>query len=280
LLLLSASACKNPEGQKNFETEPSVSMYETIENVLETKVEQADVVAPVILAPTEKRIAFGESIRYKEGVTVSDDSGEAIELHIDSEGVDPNHPGEYMVLYWAEDSAGNRSEVSCKVIIEKPREASEEEVRELAEEILHTLESEELPVEEQLQGIYRFCHDQIRYVGDAERTTELQAAYEGMYYRVGDCYTIFATAKYLMDYLGIENFSVSRKSDTAMHFWSLIHLEQGWYHMDCTPQTGGFECFLRTDSEVEEYGALVRKNPDYYTSDEPDAPSRATKSLH
>ena len=69
----------------------------------------ADTAPPVISGAHDLSVAVGESISYRAGVTVTDDSGETVALQVDATEVDLTKPGEYEAVYWAEDAAGNRA---------------------------------------------------------------------------------------------------------------------------------------------------------------------------
>ena len=87
----------------------------------------------------------------------------------------------------------------------------------------------------------------------------------------------FAAAKALYDVAGIENVDVV-KSDTShsSHFWSLINLGDGWYHVDCTPRRKVGYFFMNTDAELEAYS---KENKNSHIFDTDAYPERSTKSV-
>ena len=69
------------------------------------------------------------------------------------------------------------------------------------------------------------------------------------------------------------------KSDTShsRHYWSLINLGDGWYHVDCTPRKGNDDkFFMVTDEELEAYS---KKHSNSHIFDKTKYPERATKSI-
>ena len=68
------------------------------------------------------------------------------------------------------------------------------------------------------------------------------------------------------------------KSDTShsSHFWSLINLGDGWYHVDCTPRRNVGYFFMNTDAELEAYSV---KNKNSHIFDGSLYPQRATESV-
>ena len=77
---------------------------------------------------------------------------------------------------------------------------------------------------------------------------------------------------------GIENVNVV-KSDTSQssHYWSLINLGKGWYHVDCTPRAGDEnKFFMLTDEELE---TRTKEYGDDFSYVKEDYPKRATESV-
>jgi hypothetical protein len=106
----------------------------------------------------------------------------------------------------------------------------------------------------------------------------VQAAYQAFSQRRGDCYNYFAAAKALYMAAGIENVNVV-KSDTSQssHYWSLINLGKGWYHVDCTPRAGEEnKFFMLTDAELED---RTKEYGDDFVYTKEDYPKRATESV-
>ena len=68
------------------------------------------------------------------------------------------------------------------------------------------------------------------------------------------------------------------KSDTShsSHYWSLINLGDGWYHVDCTPRRNVGYFFMNTDAELEAYSVQNRNS---HIFDSSLYPPRATESL-
>ena len=83
---------------------------------------------------------------------------------------------------------------------------------------------------------------------------------------------------YIKEQFGIENVDIV-KSDTShsSHFWSIINLGDGWYHVDCTPRKGSGDLFFMvTDAELEAYSV---KHKNSHIFDGSLYPERATESV-
>ncbi len=212
---------------------------------------------PVITGAKDSSIIVGESVSYRLGITVTDNEDENPTLTIDNSKVNLDEPGEYEVVYTATDAAGNSSSVTVTLTVkEKPSNyVDEETVMQIAREILSVITNESMSQMEVAFAIYRWTNLNIGYVNDSDKSSWVQGAYQAFTERSGDCYNYFAAAKALFTAAGIENIDVV-KSDTShsSHYWSLINLGDGWYHVDATPRKGtGDLFFMVTDAELEEY---------------------------
>jgi hypothetical protein len=127
-------------------------------------------------------------------------------------------------------------------------------------------------------AIYCWVKSNISYTGDSDKSSWTLGAYEAFTNLAGDCYNYFAAAKALYNLAGIENIDIV-KSDTShsSHFWSIINLGDGWYHVDCTPRKGdGDNFFMVTDEELEAY-SVQHNNSHIFDSGL--YPARATESI-
>ena len=240
----------------------------------------ADTVPPVITGTHDIEAFVGDSISYREGVTVTDDQDPAPTLEIDSSGVDMKKPGTYEVTYRAADAAGNTTEVAVTVTItEKPAGYIEPEVV-LAEarEVLTQITTSSMDDMDVAYAIYRWALYNITYVDTSDKSSWTIGAHQAFTQRSGDCFVYFSACKALLTAAGIDNVDIV-KSDTShsRHYWNLINLGDGWYHLDATPRKGtGDNFFMVTDAELEAYSTAHNNShifdPSLY-------PERATKSL-
>jgi hypothetical protein len=240
----------------------------------------SDTQAPVIEGAADIEAFVGDSISYKADITVTDDYDENPTLEIDNSRVDLTQAGVYDVVYTATDAAGNSSSVTVTLTLtDKPEGYVEPDVvYALAQEVYDEIITDSMTDMEKAFAIYRWVRGNISYTGDSDKSSWTIGAYQAFTTHMGDCYNYFAAAKALYDLAGIENVDIV-KSDTShsSHFWSLINLGDGWYHVDCTPRKGdGDNFFMVTDEELEAYSSAHQNShifdPDLY-------PERATASL-
>ena len=248
-----------------------------------------DTQPPVISGARDLTVAVGESVAYRAGVSVSDDVDEDVPLQVDAGGVNLSVPGEYQALYWAEDTAGNRAEVSVTVTVvetvtvddestgetEDVVEADSTEitlelVNELADEILADITNVSMSQREKALAIYNYVHNNMNYIGTSDKSSWLVGAYVGFTRRSGDCYNYFACSKALLTRAGIPNVDLTRVGGNSRHYWQLVDVGSGYYHFDACPHPNSYPLysFLLTEAEVQAYTqqcSSIRKN--YYVYD-------------
>lgn len=236
-----------------------VVKVESIAGEIECHLFVNDTTPPQIKAPQQITYNIGDTILYKKDVVVSDNSGENIELLVDTSEVKSNMAGKYPVHYSAMDSAGNVSNIDVWLIINKQHIPTEDDIKKLADQVLEQIIREDMSKYEKAFAIFTWCNKNICYTADAEKDSIVDGAYDGLYYMRGDCYTYFATAAYLMDICEIDNLPVSRKTNRGTHYWSLVNTGSGWYHFDCSPQKDYYLCFMQTDEQVQNYCKRIGK---------------------
>ena len=248
-----------------------------------------DTQPPVISGTKDLTVAVGESLSYRTGVTVTDDVDETVQLQVDSSGVNLSEPGEYQAVYWAEDAAGNRAEVTVTVTVvetvtvddadggetEDVVEAGGEEitlerVNELADDILAEITTSGMSQREKALAIYNYVHNHIKYTGTSDKSSWLVGAYVGFTRGSGDCYNYFACSKALLTRAGIPNVDLTRVGGNSRHYWQLVDVGSGYYHFDACPHPNSYPLysFLLTEEEVKAYTrqcSSIRKN--YYVYD-------------
>lgn len=209
---------------------------------------------PPRIEGVESRTVFvGSTVAYRQGVTLTDNRDAEPQLDIDNSQVNLRVPGTYPVHYIATDKAGNKTQASITITVVEsvPGSVDPAVVDELADQILTEILTDEMTAEAKAEAIYHWTRNHIRYVNESDKSSWINAAYQGMTEAYGDCFNYFATAKLLLTRTGIESIDVIRLDEG--HYWSLINLGYGWYHFDTTPRVGGGEFFMLTDAEITAY---------------------------
>ena len=157
-----------------------------VEGVVTVKV--VDTTAPVIEGTKDRTVYLGASVSYRKNITVTDNSGEEIELKIDAADVDTSVKGSYTVTYTATDSSNNTAtETITLKVVDKPV-IDEDYVRPMVEEIVNDLITDDMSQWDKAYALYNWCRKNIRYGSAGDRTSIWTGAYEGVYKRKGDCF--------------------------------------------------------------------------------------------
>jgi hypothetical protein len=229
--------------------------------------------SPPVITGTGPIISrIGNPIVYRTGVTARDDFGRTLELQVDSSDVDLHTEGEYIVLYYAIDLSGLRTEVRESVHI---LNVDVDYVNGHIDATLSDILTEGMSQLEQVHAIHTWVITNIAY---AAGTTDPGSAYEDAYRalrdRQGNCYKFYAISELMLTRAGIDNMPINRIPGTpTRHRWSLINPDGlGWHHFDTTPTRLGLgsETAFFTDSQAREFTQrFVEFNgtEDFYTYD-------------
>lgn len=222
-----------------------------------------DVTPPVIEGVEELRITLGESVSYKKGVTVTDDYDDAVTLVVDNSAVDLDTPGDYEVVYRAEDKYGNETEVSTVLHVrEAPKipqgmsniPMTEEAVNAEADRILAEITDPSMSQYEIIRAIYDYVNKKIAYKNGTPKTDWVEGAYYGLVLQRGDCFSFAMASKCLLTRAGITNMDIERiRVGNGMHFWNLVDIGEGWHHFDTCRRGDGATFFYLTDAELMAY---------------------------
>ncbi|MDE5965761.1 MAG: DUF5011 domain-containing protein [Lachnospiraceae bacterium] len=213
---------------------------------------------PIISGTKDIEVNLGDTITYKTGVTVTDNLDSNVELVIDNTAVDLKTPGTYPVTYSATDAAGNTATEYISVVVKEPEDGvyNEDIVYYLAGKVLNEIVNDSMSDAQKIKEVYTWTRTHIGYINVSDKSDWVKGAYQGLKERRGDCFIYFATAKAMLNVLGIDNIDIV-KSDTShsAHYWSLVNIGSGYYHYDCTPRKGGGEFYMLTDAELEAYSS-------------------------
>lgn len=242
-----------------------------------------DATAPTISGVKDLDVFLGESVAYREGVTVTDDRDATVALQIDNTGVDLTQPGTYTVVYSATDAAGNRAEVPATVTVrEKPEGyVSEAELNALVDGIFVEILKPGMSDLQRMSEIFYYIAGHIRYTDASDEGDWVKAAYLGITRATGDCYNYFALAKAMLTRAGYETIPITRAPAKTHHYWNLVKYNGEWYHFDALPNLKYYHyvCLLRTDAEVAEFSKQKDAEGLFYVFDHAGIPATATTPL-
>lgn len=218
---------------------------------------------------TNRMIRSGDEVDFREGVTVTDDYDPAPVLNIDASKFNSNKPGKYKVYYKATDRSGNVSEatISLEVWQSSASDLKSKEAYKYADKILKGIKGKNDV--DRAKKIYKWVCRNIVYLSRAGHPTFEKAALTGFKSRKGNCWVMCSCYKVLLDRANIPNLIVTRancKVSSSNHYWNLIYVNKGWYHVDCTPL---YPFFMKIDSQLDQL----------HTFDHKLYPKRSTKKV-
>lgn len=136
---------------------------------------------------------------------------------------------------------------------EEAKTKQEIELEEMAKGISAKIITDNMTDIEQLKAIYTWVTRNINYISTSAKDDWVAEAIHGIKTRRGDCFTYFSVTKALLDAAGFENLSIYPVENARVHYWNLVYLPEGWFHLDTTPRMSGSTFFLLTDAELEAY---------------------------
>ena len=223
---------------------------------------------PVIHGISDKTYYIGSKVSYMTDVYATDFSGQEIDVEVDKSQVNTSQPGSYIVYYKAVDSDGNETieEVTFTFIEEETQEvkvnSSYSTLDEVVAAVLQDITDSSMSKGQKARAIYKYAHAKIGYTGNSyTKSSEWQdEAFEALKmikkngYVSGDCFTYASVDRALLEGIGAECIWVDNQgARSGDHSWLLCNLGTGWYHFDSTRMYDGFECFMLTDSQVQDY---------------------------
>lgn len=238
-----------------------------------------DTVAPVFGKMNTITVRLGNTVSYRNGVSVTDNRDEKVSFQVDNSKVNLQKEGTYTITYTATDKAGNTATATRTVKVLPKLVIDQELVDGMAKDVLKKIIKSGMTQHQKIEAIYNYVRNNMTYVSSPEKDIP-NAAYVAFTKKRGDCFNYLAMTKLLLDHAGIQNMRIDRFGGSSTHYWLLVNVGTGWYHFDTTPQSwqSPFRCFMKTNQEVWDY-AKSRKDgrADYYNFKEDLYPQIATE---
>jgi transglutaminase-like putative cysteine protease len=189
----------------------------------------------------------GNTIIYRRGVEAYDAFGRALDINVDSSGVNQNTVGMYTATYWVVDCCGLRTEIEIDVNIVS---VDPQWVDERVDGILEVILQEGMTQVEQARAIFTWVRRNISYASGITRTYVYEGAFQALQNRHGNCFIYYSISEVMLTRADIPNMRIERIPGTpTRHNWSLINPDgMGWYHFDATMAR-----FMFTNSQAANY---------------------------
>ena len=208
-----------------------------------------DAVPPSLFGVTDRSAYVGEPVAYYAEVFAEDALDGPVEAVVDASAVDANTPGVYPVTYTATDLSGNTVSATCRFTFVQAS-VSAEELHAVAKEIYDQLTTPDMTQTEILVALYDYVYEHITYTGRSDKSDWRKEAVNGIRQGVGDCFTFYATLRALLDETDIPYMSVTRKGGATRHYWLLVNVGTGWYHLDANNNANAnWRCFMWTNAQ-------------------------------
>lgn len=211
-----------------------------------------DAEGPVICGERSRYCYVGDAVAYFKEVCAYDNADPEPTLTVDKSAVNPREPGEYTVTYTATDRDGNVSTADV-IYIFREKTVSDEELDALADKVLSEIITSDMSLAQKIYAVHDYAYSHILYNGVSDKTDWKAEAYRGITEGIGDCFTFYSTTYLLMSKLdGVEVMSVQRLNGATRHYWCLVNIGTGWYHLDaCNVGPNHMRVFMKTDAELE-----------------------------
>lgn len=278
--------------ETSFSQETTVKTPASPKSTSSTSITTATTTTPVTDSPIldetpptvtgeDFEITQGESVSYRNQITISDDLDSNPTISIDNSAVDLDTPGIYPVTYTVSDKAGNQTVLVLQLTVKKKIPPEEEAVLAEAQTILSSITDDSMSDLQMAYTIYRWTKYNIGYVDSSDKTSWVIGAQDGFKTRRGDCYTYYAVAKALLTAAGIDNVDMVKyrtSEKQSRHYWLLVNVGDGWYHFDATPYVyKNSNFFMVTDQELSAWDAKYYKGAHNFIDE--GLPARATESI-
>ena len=193
---------------------------------------------------------LGEPVSYLSEVYAWDDRDGDVEVTVDASRVDITKIGDYYVTYSARDRCGNTASKTVYMHVVRSR-VNDDRAQEIADEILSKILTDDMTLGEQIEAIYDYVFNNVRYASTSNKEDWRGEAVRGLTVGRGDCFTSYAAARLLLEQTDAQIVSVQRSGPNTHHYWMLVNVGTGWYHFDaCSAWTGKYRCFMWTDEQT------------------------------
>lgn len=231
---------------------------------------------PVISGVQDITILVGGTVSYLANVSVKDNFDPDPKLKVDNSEVNTEEPGNYHIIYTAEDAAGNVTQVTSTLHVTRPQPGqivlTEEMIYAEADKVLAKIITPDMSQYDIAKAIYNWAHGNIAYVHMDNKTDWLKAAWDGLVNKRGDCFVYAYTSKALLDRAGITNMIIHKIPAATLHYWNLIDIGEGWKHFDATRRRDGSLHFYQTQEEIINYSNTHNLSHNYDKELYPDIP--------
>lgn len=198
---------------------------------------------------------------FSKYIKAEDDRDKNVKVTVDTDSIDYSKPGIYKVKVTAKDKAGNTARETVQVQVRKKGTAET-----MADSVLSQITKDSWSDEKKVRAIYQYVTAHLSYTHEAYTNNWSDEAVHGFRYGYGDCFTYYALCKALLNRAGIPNLKVKRNTENPTHYWNMVYVKGGWYHLDtCRRQIRCYLCLL-TDEQLTEFSNYYKTIAGFYSN--------------
>lgn len=182
---------------------------------------------------------------FAKYIKATDDRDGKVKIHVNTDKIDYSKPGVYTLKVTAKDKAGNVATEKVKVRVLKKSDADK-----MADTVLSKIVKPSWSDEKKVRAIYTYVTGHLSYVFNSKYHEWHQEAAYAFRYGYGDCFAYYSLTKALVNRCGIPNLMIQRNTVNPTHYWNMVYVNGGWYHVDtCARQIRKYLCLV-TDEQM------------------------------
>ena len=209
-----------------------------------------DHVAPVLYGVVNRTGYVNEPIAYLREAYAEDEVDGRVDVTVESDVI-LSRKGKYAVTYTAADQSGNTVSKTCTYTLVEPT-VSDEQVHQMAQAVLGQIISPDMVTAEKLKAVFDYVRGHVHYTGSSNKKDWRQEAIRAYEDGRGDCFTVYALTRALLDELQVPYMSLTRKSSATRHYWVIVNIGTGWYHYDpLVTRIHRHRCFMWTNKQCK-----------------------------
>lgn len=198
---------------------------------------------------------------FSKCITAEDDRDGKVRVSVDTSKLDYDSPGVYTLTVTACDKAGNKAKDKVKVRVREKNTLDT-----MADSVLRDIINPSWSDEKKVRAIYTYVTGHLSYTANAKYEDWENEAIYGFRYGYGDCLTYYALCRALFNRAQIPSLRIQRNTVNPTHYWNMVYIKNGWYHVDtCRRQVRCYLCLL-TDEQLTAFSNYYKAIAGFYSN--------------
>lgn len=202
-----------------------------------------------------------QNFDFSKCITAEDNRDGKVKVSVDTDKINYDKPGVYTLKVTARDKAGNEAENWVKVRVRK-----KDTLDSMADSVLGDITKKSWSDVEKVRAIYKYVTGHLSYTATSKYDNWEDEAVYGFRYGYGDCLTYYALCRALFNRAGIPSLKIQRNTVNPTHYWNMVYVKNGWYHVDtCRRQVRCYLCLL-TDEQITAFSDYYKSVAGFYSN--------------